>query len=52
MVPQSMDVSWLPIFLDLCDYYQRFVKKISNIAKHLTQLNKIDHDYIWGEAQE
>jgi hypothetical protein len=47
-----MDVSWLHIFLYLCNYYQSFVKIISNIAKPLTQLNKIDHDYIWGETQE
>jgi hypothetical protein len=46
-----MDVSRLWIFLDLCNYYQRFVKKISNIVKPLTQLSKIDHDYIWDEEE-
>jgi hypothetical protein len=41
-VPQPTDVNWLKAFMGLCNYYQRFVKGFSNMAKPLTQLTRID----------
>jgi hypothetical protein len=37
-VPQPIDVSRLQAFMGLCNYYWRFVKGFSSIAKPLTQL--------------
>jgi hypothetical protein len=37
-VLQPIDVSWLQVFFSFCNYYWRFVKGFSNIAKPLTQL--------------
>jgi hypothetical protein len=37
-VPQLINVSWLRVFLSLCNYYWRFVKGFSSIAKPLTWL--------------
>jgi hypothetical protein len=31
--PQPTNVSWLRAFMGLCNYYQRFVKGFSSIAK-------------------
>ncbi|GKA14668.1 putative reverse transcriptase domain-containing protein [Tanacetum coccineum] len=39
-------------FLGLADYYQRFIKDFSNIAKSLTKLTQKNKKYIWGEDQE
>jgi hypothetical protein len=36
----------------LCNYYWIFVKGFNNIAKLLTRLTQIDHEYVWGEEQE
>jgi hypothetical protein len=35
-VSQPTNVSWLGAFLGLCNYYRRFVKGFSSIAKPLT----------------
>jgi len=37
-VPQPTYINRLRVFLGLCNYYWRFKKNFSNIAKHLTQL--------------
>nr|GEV71084.1 putative reverse transcriptase domain-containing protein [Tanacetum cinerariifolium] len=39
-------------FLGLTDYYQRFIKDFSKIAKSLTELTQKNKKYIWGEDQE
>jgi hypothetical protein len=51
-VLQLTNGSWLRTFLSLCNYYWRFVKGFSNIAKLLTQLMQIDYELIWGDVQE
>ncbi len=51
-IPQSRNVHWLWIFLGLCNYYWRLVKRFNNIGKPLTQLTRINHEYIWIETQE
>ncbi|GKA23285.1 retrovirus-related pol polyprotein from transposon TNT 1-94 [Tanacetum coccineum] len=38
--------------LGLADYYQRFIKDFSKIAKSLTELTKKNKKYVWGENQE
>ncbi|GKA49759.1 putative reverse transcriptase domain-containing protein [Tanacetum coccineum] len=39
-------------FLGLTDYYQRFIKDFSKIAKSLIELTQKNKKYIWGENQE
>ncbi|GJZ01695.1 putative reverse transcriptase domain-containing protein [Tanacetum coccineum] len=39
-------------FLGLTDYYRRFIKDFSKIAKSLTELTQKNKKYIWGEKQE
>ncbi|GJZ68664.1 putative nucleotidyltransferase, ribonuclease H [Tanacetum coccineum] len=39
-------------FLGLADYYRRFIKYFSKIAKSLTELTQKNKKYIWGENQE
>nr|GEZ65165.1 putative reverse transcriptase domain-containing protein [Tanacetum cinerariifolium] len=39
-------------FLGLADYYWRFIKDFSKIAKSLTKLTQKHKKYIWGEDQE
>ncbi|GJX64552.1 reverse transcriptase domain-containing protein, partial [Tanacetum coccineum] len=39
-------------FLVLADYYWRFIKDFSKIAKSLTKLTQKNKKYIWGENQE
>ncbi|GJS84806.1 putative reverse transcriptase domain-containing protein [Tanacetum coccineum] len=39
-------------FLGLADYYRRFIKDFSKIAKSLTELTQKNKKYIWGENQE
>nr|GEV23936.1 reverse transcriptase domain-containing protein [Tanacetum cinerariifolium] len=39
-------------FLGLADYYQRFIKDFSKIAKSLTKLTQKNKKYIWGKDQE
>ncbi|GKA09374.1 putative reverse transcriptase domain-containing protein [Tanacetum coccineum] len=39
-------------FLGLVDYYWRFIKDFSKIAKYLTELTQKNKKYIWGEDQE
>jgi hypothetical protein len=51
-VPQLINVNWLQVFIGLCNYYYRFVKGFSSIAKLLTRLTQIDHEFTWDEPQE
>ncbi|GJY68068.1 putative reverse transcriptase domain-containing protein [Tanacetum coccineum] len=39
-------------FLGLADYYRRFIKDFSKIAKSLTELTQKNKKYIWGKDQE
>ncbi|GJS33351.1 hypothetical protein Tco_0531733 [Tanacetum coccineum] len=39
-------------FLGLADYYRRFIKDFSKIAKSLTKLTQKNKKCIWGEDQE
>jgi hypothetical protein len=39
-------------FLGLCNYYMKFVKTFSAIAKPLTMLTRSDQPWIWGDEQE
>nr|GFA75428.1 putative reverse transcriptase domain-containing protein [Tanacetum cinerariifolium] len=39
-------------FLRLVDYYRRFIKNFSKIAKSLTILTQKDKKFVWGEDQE
>jgi hypothetical protein len=51
-IPRPRDVSRLRAFLGLCNYYCKFVKTSSAIAKPLTMLTKNDQPWIWGNEQE
>jgi hypothetical protein len=45
-IPRPKDVSRLRAFLGLCNYYRKFVKTFSAIAKPLTILTKSDQPWI------
>jgi hypothetical protein len=51
-IPRPKDVSRLRAFLGLCNYYRKFVKTFSAIAKPLTMLTRFDQPWIWGDEQE
>jgi hypothetical protein len=48
-IPRPKDVSRLRAFLGLCNYYRKFVKTFSAIAKPLTMLTRNDQPWIWGD---
>jgi hypothetical protein len=48
-IPRPRDVSKLRAFLGLCNYYRKFVKTFSTIAKPLTMLTRNDQPWIWGD---
>jgi hypothetical protein len=45
-IPRPKDVSRLRAFLRLCNYYRKFVKTFSAIAKPLTMLTRFDQPWI------
>ena len=51
-VPRHGDVSRVRAFMGLANYYRRFVKGFSSLAKPLTKLTKIDQDWQWEDEQE
>lgn len=51
-IPRPKDVSRLRAFLGLCNYYRKFVKTFSAIAKPLTLLTRNDQPWMWGDEQE
>jgi hypothetical protein len=51
-IPRPRDVSRLRAFLGLCNYYRKFIKTFSAIAKPLTMLTRLDQPWIWGDEQE
>ena len=48
-IPRPKDVSRLRAFLGLCNYYRKFVKTFSAIAKPLTMLTRNDQPWMWGD---
>jgi hypothetical protein len=51
-IPRPRHISRLRAFLGLCNYYRKFVKTFSIIAKPLTMLTRNDQPWIWGDEQE
>ena len=51
-IPIPRDVPRLRAFLGLANYYRRFVRNFSVIAKPLTQLTRTGQEYKWGPAQD
>ena len=51
-IPAPTDLSRLRAFLGLSNYYRRFVKNFSLIAKPLTILTGKDQSWTWGREQE
>ena len=51
-IPIPRDVPRLRAFLGLANYYRRFVRNFSIIAKPLTQLTRTGQEYKWGPAQD
>jgi hypothetical protein len=45
-IPRPKDVNRLRAFLELCNYYRKFVKTFSTIAKPLTMLTRSDQPWI------
>jgi hypothetical protein len=45
-IPRPRDVSKLRAFLGLCNYYYKFIKIFSAIAKPLTMLTRNDQSWI------
>ena len=51
-IPAAIDVLRLRPFLGLANYYRRFVKNFSLIAKPLTILIGKDEPWTWGPEQQ
>ena len=51
-IPIPRDVPRSRVFLGLANYYNRFVRNFSVIAKPLTQLTRMGQDWKWGPAQD
>jgi hypothetical protein len=51
-IPTPVDVPRLRAFLGLANYYHRFVKNFSLIAKPLTILTSKDQPWTWGREQQ
>jgi hypothetical protein len=51
-IPKPRDINRLRAFLGLCNYYRKFVKTFSAIAKPLTMLTRLNQPWIWGDEQE
>jgi hypothetical protein len=48
-IPKPRDVSKLRAFVGLYNYYRKFVKTFSAIAKPLTMLTRLDQPWNWGD---
>ncbi len=51
-IPRPMDVSRVHTFMGLANYYCRYVKSFSAMAKPLNMLLKLDQEWQWGNEQE
>jgi hypothetical protein len=48
-IPRPTDVSRVRAFMGLTNYYRRYVKGFSAMAKPLNMLLKLDHEWQWGD---
>ena len=51
-IPRPTDVSRVWAFMGLANFYRRYVKGFSAIAKPLTMLTRLDQVWTWGDDQE
>ena len=51
-IPRPTDVSRVRAFLGLANFYRRYAKGFSAIAKPLTMLTRLDQVWIWDDDQE
>ncbi len=51
-IPRPMDVSRVRTFMGLANYYCRYVKGFSAMAKPLNMLLKLDQEWQWGDEHE
>ena len=51
-IPRPIDVSRVRAFMGLANFYRRYVKGFSAIAKPLTKLTKVDQEWQWEDEQE
>jgi hypothetical protein len=52
LILRPMDVSRVCVFMGLTNYYRRYVKGFSAMAKPLNMLLKLDQEWQWGDEQE
>jgi transposase InsO family protein len=50
--PQPANVKKVQSFLGFCNFYRRFIKDYSTIARPLFDLTKKDIPFVWGTAQQ
>jgi hypothetical protein len=48
-ISRPMDVSRVRAFMGLTNYYRRYVKGFSAMAKPLNMLLKLDQEWQWGD---
>ncbi len=51
-IPRPTNVNRVWAFMGLTNYYHRYVKGFSVMAKPLNMLLKLDHEWQWGDEQE
>jgi len=51
-IPHPTNVNRVRIFMGLTNYYRRYVKGFSAMAKLLNMLLKLDQEWQWGDEQE
>jgi len=51
-IPHPTDVSRVRAFMGLTNYYRKYVKGFSAMAKPLNMLLKLDQEWQWGDEQE
>ncbi len=51
-IPRPTDVSRVRAFMGLTNYYRKYVKGFSAMAKPLNMLLKLDQEWQWGDEQE
>jgi len=48
----STDVTRVKKFMELCNYYRKFIKDLSKLSKPLRQLLKKDVKFSWGSKEQ
>ncbi len=51
-IPRPTDVSRVHAFMGLVNYYRKYVKGFSAMAKPLNMLLKLNQEWQWGDEQE